>query len=207
MGEVLEGFQRGRVVLAQRTAQRVGLPGTRPDQTLVGAGQHLDRLRIGAVAGDPAMVVSVGAHQIGQQFGIAGVGFGARDVVAVAVAGHRHRIDRKHLIARRAQRRHPQATVGFNADRRLVGFVGMLGDQLVQLPDTSQPLRQPARRQTVPGLIHHIKVVMVLGPVIPDENHPFPPRFPTQLVEPPRTPGGGLMDQCSTGTTSHKRYR
>ena len=52
VGEVLEGLQRGRVVLAQRVTQGVGVPGTRPDQALMRPGEHLDRLRVGAVAGD-----------------------------------------------------------------------------------------------------------------------------------------------------------
>ena len=55
VGEVFEGFQRGWVVLAQRAAQRVGLPITRPDQALVCAGEDFDRLGISAVAGDAAM--------------------------------------------------------------------------------------------------------------------------------------------------------
>ncbi len=62
VGEVLEGLERGRVVLAQRAAQRVGLPVTRPDQALVCPGQYFDRLGISAVAGDRAMVVSVAAR-------------------------------------------------------------------------------------------------------------------------------------------------
>ena len=101
-------------------------------------GEHLDRLGLGAVAGDRAVVVPVGADQIGQQLGIAGIGFGARDVVAVAVAGHRQRVDRIHLIAGRAQRRHPQAAIGFDADHHLIGFLGVGGDQLVQPPDAGQ---------------------------------------------------------------------
>src|ERR1700694_3818953 len=68
VGEVLEGHQGGRVVLAQRTAQGVGVPRAGPDQVLVGPGEHLDRLNIGTVAGDPAAVVPIGAYQIGQQF-------------------------------------------------------------------------------------------------------------------------------------------
>ena len=40
------------------------------------SGEHLDRLGLGAVAGDAAMVVPIGAHQIGQQFGIAGIRLG-----------------------------------------------------------------------------------------------------------------------------------
>ena len=107
VGQVLERLQRGRVVLTQCRAQRVGVPRACPDQALMSPGQYLDRVRLEAVAGDRAMVVPVGAHQIGQQFGIGGIGFGARDVMAVAIVGHRHRIDREHLIASGAQRPHP----------------------------------------------------------------------------------------------------
>jgi hypothetical protein len=42
--ELVERGQRGRVELPQRGAQRVGLALPRPDQVLVGAGPHLDRL-------------------------------------------------------------------------------------------------------------------------------------------------------------------
>ena len=107
VGQVLEGHQCGRVVLAQRAAQRVGVAGACPDQALMGPGEHLDRLRVETVAGDRAMVVPIGADQIGQQFGIGGIGFGPRDVVAVAIAGHRQRVDREHLIARRGQGSRP----------------------------------------------------------------------------------------------------
>jgi hypothetical protein len=55
----------------------------------MGPGEYLDRLGPTAVAGGGAVVVPIGVHQIGQQLGVGGIGFGARDVVAVAVAGHR----------------------------------------------------------------------------------------------------------------------
>jgi hypothetical protein len=106
----------------------------------MGAGENFDRFGIGAVAGDAAVVVPVGADQIGQQFGIGGIGFGARDVVAVAVVGHRQRVDRIYLIAGGGQRPHPQAAVGFDADHRLFGFLSVRRDQLVQLPDAGQSL-------------------------------------------------------------------
>jgi hypothetical protein len=76
--------------------QGVGMAGAGPDQALMGPGEHLDRLGIGAVAGDAAMVVPVGAHQIGQQFGVGSIRLGTRDVMAVAVAGRRQRIDREY---------------------------------------------------------------------------------------------------------------
>jgi hypothetical protein len=39
-------------------------------------GENFDRFRIGAVAGDWAVVVPVGAYQIGQQFGVRRIGLG-----------------------------------------------------------------------------------------------------------------------------------
>ena len=75
VGEVLEGHQGGRVVLAQRAAQGVGVPSACPDRVLMGPGENLDRFRIGTVAGDWVVVVPVGAYQIGQQLGVGGIGF------------------------------------------------------------------------------------------------------------------------------------
>jgi hypothetical protein len=53
----------------------------------------------------------------------------------------------------------------------------MRADQLVQLPDPGQPLRQPTRRQPLAGFIHQIHIVMLFGPVIADEDHRSPPSF------------------------------
>ena len=75
VGEVLKGHQGGRVVLAQRAAQGVGVPSACPDRVLMGPGENLDRFRIGTVAGDWVVVVPVGAYQIGQQLGVGGIGF------------------------------------------------------------------------------------------------------------------------------------
>jgi hypothetical protein len=52
------------------------VPLPRPDQILVGTGQHLDRLGQRAVAGDLAVVVAVGADQVGQHLGVAAVRLG-----------------------------------------------------------------------------------------------------------------------------------
>ena len=49
------------------------MAGARPDQILMCPGQHLDRLGLAAVTGDAAMVVPIGAHEIGQQLGIRGI--------------------------------------------------------------------------------------------------------------------------------------
>lgn len=75
------------------------------------------------------MVVPVGAHQVGQQFGVGGIRFGSRDVVALAVAGHRQGVDRVYLISGGDKCCDPQAAVGFDADHHLIWFVGVFSDQ------------------------------------------------------------------------------
>ena len=72
---------------AGQSAQRIGMPGTGPDQVLVSSGQDLDRLGLCAVARQRAVIVPVGADQIGEQLGVTGIGFRAGDLMAVAVAG------------------------------------------------------------------------------------------------------------------------
>ena len=135
-------------------------------------GEDFDRFRLGAVAGDRAVVVPVGAHQIGQQLGIAGIGFGARDVMAVAVVGHRQRVDRIHPIAGRTQRPHPQAAVGFDADHHLAGLLDVGGHQLVEPSNARKSFGQPTRRQPRPVSIHQVNVVVVFSPIVPDKDHP-----------------------------------
>ena len=85
----------------------VGVPGARPDQVLVARASTLIASASGAVAGDRAVVVPVGADQIGEHLGVTGIGLRSCDVVAVAIAGHRQRVDRVHLIAGRSRARPP----------------------------------------------------------------------------------------------------
>ena len=103
-------------------------------------GQYLDRRSVGGVTGDRAVVVAVGAHQIGQQFGVPGIGLGSRNVVAVAVAGGGHRIDGIHLVASRHQRGDPQAAIGFDADHDLASFLDVAGQELMELTDAGKSL-------------------------------------------------------------------
>lgn len=71
------------------------------------SGEDLDRLGLGAVSRQCAMVMPVGADQIRQYLGVAGIRFRPGHLVALTVAGDRQRIDREHLIPRRTQRLHP----------------------------------------------------------------------------------------------------
>ena len=73
----------------------------------------------------------------------------------------------------------------------------MLSDQLVQRRDPGQPLRQPPPGQHPAGLVFDLDVVMGLGPVITDEQHP---RLLAHVDQQPRATEKtcyDLMDQCS----------
>ena len=90
------------------------------------------------------------------------------------VPGHLPRIDRVDGIARRTQRRHPQAPVGLDADRHLTRLgvrAGELADQRVQPGDPGDPFRQPRPGQHPARLVLHLDVVMIFSPVIADEQH------------------------------------
>jgi hypothetical protein len=62
------------------------MAGAGPDQALMGSGEHLDRLGLGAVAGDAAMVVPIGAHQIGHGCSHACVHFQGRGALSMWMA-------------------------------------------------------------------------------------------------------------------------
>ena len=115
--------------------------------------------------------MAVGADQVGQQLGVAGIGFRAGDLMPVAVAGHRERVDRVHPVPGRTQRPHPQAAIGFDANHHLAGFLGMAGHQLVEPSNARKSFGQPTRRQPRPISIHHVNVVVVFSPIVPDKDH------------------------------------
>ena len=72
--------------------------------------------------------------------------------------------------------------------------------------DTLDAFRETAATQPVPINVHHVDVVMVFCPIISNEDHvicTFPSVLGSELVVEPKTPGDGLMDKCSNGTTSH----
>ena len=56
------------------------------------------------------------ADDLGQEVRIGSIGLGSRGGVPLAVAGHRQRVDREHLVARRDQGGDPGPAVGLDAD-------------------------------------------------------------------------------------------
>jgi hypothetical protein len=48
----------------------------------------------------------------------------------------------------------------------------MLGDQRMQPRQPIQPLRKPGPSQPTAVLVNQLNVMMILSPVVPDEQHP-----------------------------------
>ena len=175
MGEVIEGDQRSRVVLAQGVAQGVGLASPGPDEALVGPGEHLDRAEQLAVGGHHSVVVPVGAHEIGEHAGITAVGLRPARRMTIAIARRRERIDRVDRVAGRDQRAHEQAPIGLDADDHLGGRLGMLRQQGMQPGHAIEPLGYPARGQHPALGVEHAHVVVRLGPVDSNEDRSIRP--------------------------------
>ena len=174
--ELREGFEGGREVLPEGVAEPVGLAIAVPDQLLVGAGEYPHLGGFVTVAGDRPVVVAVGADQIGEDLGVAGVGLGAADVVALAVAGHRARVDRVDAVAGRDQGRDPGAAVRLDADHDFARARGVLRDQLMQRGDARDAFGQPPGGESLARLVHELDIMMGLGPIIAYvQSHRVPP--------------------------------
>jgi hypothetical protein len=94
--------------------------------------KNLDALGQGAVASDPAVVVAVGADELGEHLGVTRIGLRPREGVAVPVARRGPRVDRVHLIAGLDQRLDPQAPIGLDPDHDDAGVLAEGADQLMQ---------------------------------------------------------------------------
>src|SRR6266496_3250653 len=73
-----------------------------------------------------------------------------------------------------SRRRHTRSLRDWSSDVCSSDLVGrqVLGQQRVQTRDPGHTLRQPATGQPPTGLILHLDIVMGLGPVITNEQHP-----------------------------------
>ena len=79
----------------------------------------------------------------------------------------------------------------------LLGFLGVRGDQRVQRDGRRSAPRVAAETPAVPGLVDQTHIVVVFAPVVAQEHHRPPSSVPLTYFE-PETPGGDLMDQCSS---------
>jgi hypothetical protein len=80
----------------------------------VRAGEHLDGGGEVCVSKVATVVVAVGPHQVGEHLGVAGVGLGAGDSVALTVAGGGQGVDDVHLVSGGDQELRKQSVGGLD---------------------------------------------------------------------------------------------
>ena len=106
-----------------------------------------------------------------------------------------------NLIAGRYQRRHPRAAFGFDSDhngRLFLVLAQVFADHRVQPGDSRYPFGQLRPAQDPPGLILHLHIVMLLSPVIPQEQQLlFRSTMDTALRQPTEDPASDLINKCS----------
>jgi hypothetical protein len=89
--------------------------------------------------------------------------------------------------------------VGLDPDAHLLRVLGVLGDQRMERRDARRALGQPPRNELPTSLVHDVDVVVILGPVVADEdqrNHLLL-HLNRHLEQSRDRPGSDLMDQCS----------
>ena len=212
--EVVERHQRGGEVVAQRVPQPLGVPGPFPDQRLVRPGHHLDRRGLRAVPGHRPQLVGVGAHHVRQHVRVAGVALGTRHPVPFPVPGRLQRVDRKHRVPGRDQRRHPRAPVGLDPDQHLPAVLSASSPSAHRSSratgpspprpraagpwPAAGPRRPSARRRGGPQPSHLPRTASTM----------LPPRDPdnaSSLRENHQRPNESVLTPHQAGTTSHQR--
>ena len=93
--------------------------------------------------------MAVGADEVGKHLGVTGVGLRSRDGMAIPIARRRQRVDREDLVTGTKKCRDDEPSIDLDADNNRSFVLGMLGDEIVQLPipvTESGTLRFPSTR-------------------------------------------------------------
>ena len=130
--------------------------------------QYLQRGGQLGVAGHGPMVVPIGPHQLSEHLGVAGIRFGPGRRMALSVAAGCQWVDRIDLVAGRQQCSHEEATIRLDAHHHLVGLLGMVGQQRVELTHAFEAFSNPSLAQHGAGLVQHAHVVVRLRPIDAD---------------------------------------
>jgi hypothetical protein len=118
--------------------------------------------------------VGVGAYHVGQCVRVAGVALGSAHRVPFPETCDLTRVDGEDRVTGGDQRGDPGSAVGLDADPDLLGCQvvrGVLADQLVELGDPGDAFGQAGLGQPASGAVLDLDVVVVLGPVVTDEQH------------------------------------
>ena len=117
-------------------------------------------------AGSGPVRAGIGAHNIGQQHRVGGIGFGPRHRIPCPIPRRRQRIDRIDHPAGFAQSGHQQATIGFDPHRdRIRGAVTSLGQQRQQLREPRRVVADPSAGHHPAVVVDDSDIVMFSGPI------------------------------------------
>jgi hypothetical protein len=122
------------------------------------------------------------AHHVGQGVRVGGVALTTRAAFGLPEPGHLHRVDRIHPVARGAQRLHPRTPIGLDPDHHLdrAGIrIDVFADHRVQPGYPGDSLRQLRLTQPPAHLVLQLDVVVLLGPIVAEEQQPTHPRSST----------------------------
>jgi hypothetical protein len=108
------------------------------------------------------------------------IGLRPRDPVPLAIAGHRHRVDRVHRALGSAQARDEQSARGLDRYRdRILRGVTRLDQQLEQSPVALDVVTDAPLGDQLPGSVHQRHVVVGLRPIdAARDRQPNLPCFP-----------------------------
>ena len=133
--------QFGWEVLAERGSQAQHLTRSLSDRGLMRPSQQLHRIRQVGVPGDLPVMITIQPDDLRQDVRITRVALGAGGGMPLPIPRRGQRVDSEHLIAGRAERRHPRPAIGLDPDehptRDLLTWQirpirrSMLGDQRI----------------------------------------------------------------------------
>ncbi|NIL75037.1 hypothetical protein RhoFasB10_01129 [Rhodococcus sp. B10] len=139
-----------------------------PQSFLVLAGQGFDRARVFSRCRKRSMRLPVGAQNVRQDRGVAGIGFPACLSVPFAVPGDGPRVDRVDGESGVGECDDEQVLVGFDGDRGVLHGAAVRCDQVEQFNESGCTGVDPGAREHCSFGVHDGDVVVDLGPVDPD---------------------------------------
>jgi len=168
-GPVLEGFQRGGVILAQGLAELVDECGALLNEGHFVSAQDAQPLDEGIFGAKGAPGVAVGAQGIGKRPGVVTVGLGAAGVFALAIAACAHGIDRIDGGGAVDDLFNNHAKARLSGDAKL----GIGADFFLPLPPTGGGVLDLEVGHQCAGGIDDDDVMMIAGPVETSEVGEF----------------------------------
>lgn len=136
------------------------------------AGQNLQAFGLGGVGRDRAVEMAVGPDQVCQHPGVELVALRPRGPLPIPITINRLRVERVDLITGIHERSDKQTPVSFRTDDDLTGVRRMVSHELVELGDAVEAFGESSRGPERSGFVHQRDVVVVIGPVVSNEQHP-----------------------------------